>query len=610
MSNNYDIFLSYRHKPLDEEVTRRVFNALESYRLPKALKERGCQDIERVFRDTEELAVREILTETIDEALRSTNCLVVVCSTDTPDSPWVDREVAMFIRMGRAEHIYPLLISGDPERSFPPSLKLVPDVMDRLMDVRGPDNDPKKIMARVETALPTVIAAIAGCDDDDLVREHTLRRNRRFAAGIAAALCTMAVIVGVSAGLMKTASAYRDTARLREQASMRILNELTYSLPDHLTNVPGAYSRIESILRRNTEDLNAIARLSENREAAEFEAAANYEKLASAERVLGAYDEALSSENDAIAIFEELAKAGYEGSPQALASAYNNRGGILSAAGRYDEAAYWYEQIDSTYEATNGARMTFDNIALRLSPRYSAYRKAGRNSDALTIADSISAAIDSALVWQKKNDANELAVIYQTHEKELALEESEAKATVYRILAVVAFLICLFVAYMFWWAAQNNKVLFEKNRRLLAEMEQREREQKQAIEQLKAEPEELLTANQKLFRSICALMNEQKPFTDENLNRDSLAQLLGTNPKYIDQAINECSNGDTTRDFINRYRVQHIATLLKATDDSIGLIGEMSGIASRATLSRLFRDYYGMTPSEYRQAARAELKQN
>ncbi|MBP5344895.1 MAG: helix-turn-helix domain-containing protein [Bacteroidales bacterium] len=289
---------------------------------------------------------------------------------------------------------------------------------------------------------------------------------------------------------------------------------------------------------------------------------------------------------------------------------YKEAAKYLMDAGRYDEAAYWYEQIDSTYEATNGARMTFDNIALRLSPRYSAYRKAGRNSDALTIADSISAAIDSALVWQKKNDASELAVIYQTHEKELALEESEAKATVYRILAVVAFLICLFVAYMFWWAAQYNKVLFEKNRRLLAEMEQREREQKQAIEQLKAEPEELLTANQKLFRSICVLMNEQKPFTDENLNRDSLAQLLGTNPKYIDQAINECSNGDTTRDFINRYRVQHIATLLKATDDSIGLIGEMSGIASRATLSRLFRDYYGMTPSEYRQAARAELKQN
>ena len=106
MSNNYDIFLSYRHKPLDEEVTRRVFNALESYRLPKALKERGCQDIERVFRDTEELAVREILTETIDEALRSTNCLVVVCSTDTPGSAGsISRLRATRRRMTRASRL-------------------------------------------------------------------------------------------------------------------------------------------------------------------------------------------------------------------------------------------------------------------------------------------------------------------------------------------------------------------------------------------------------------------------------------------------------------------------------------------------------------------------
>ena len=341
---NYDVFLSYRHKPLDETITKRVFNMLESYRLPKKLHDKGCPDIQRVFRDTEELAVREILTETIDEALLSTNCLVVVCSTDTPSSEWVDREVNMFIRMGRAEHIYPLLISGDPERSFPPSLKLVPDVMNRLMDVRSKDDDPAAIMARAETALLKVVADIAGCDDDELLREHVLRRNRRFAARTLTAVGVLAAIVGVSLGLMHMASNYRDTARVREEASMRILNELTYSLPDHLTNVPGAYSRIEHILRRNTEDLNAIARLSENREAAEFEAAANFEKLAAAERVLGAYEESMASEDEAIGIFTELSDAKYENSGRALASAYNNRGSILSAAGWYEEASADYEK--------------------------------------------------------------------------------------------------------------------------------------------------------------------------------------------------------------------------------------------------------------------------
>ena len=341
---NYDVFLSYRHRPLDNIITKAVFNALESYRLPAPLRKRGCPDIDRVFRDAEELSVSKILTETIDDALRSSNCLIVICSTDAPLSPWVDREVSMFIHMGRAEHIYPLLINGDPERSFPPSLKLLPDLKERVMDVRAEGEDPKKIMARAETALLKVIADVAGCEEEELLREHTLRRNRRFARRSALAAATMAAVIGVSVGLMHLASSYRDTARLREAASMRLLNELTYSLPDHLTNVPGAYSKIAGILRRNTEDLNAIVRLSDNREAAEYEVAANYEKLASAGSVLGAYEDALADEETAIGIFAALSAENYAGSAEALASAYNNRGSLLNVAGRYAEAAADYDR--------------------------------------------------------------------------------------------------------------------------------------------------------------------------------------------------------------------------------------------------------------------------
>jgi AraC-like DNA-binding protein len=138
----------------------------------------------------------------------------------------------------------------------------------------------------------------------------------------------------------------------------------------------------------------------------------------------------------------------------------------------------------------------------------------------------------------------------------------------------------------------------------LAEIEQREREQQQAIEQLQAEPEETLTAGQQLFRRICTLMTEQQPYTDENLNRDMLAQLLGTNAKYVVQAIHECSHGETVTDFITRYRLERVARLLKTTDDAIAIIGEMSGIPSRATLARLFRNEYGMTCTEFREVAR------
>ena len=276
----------------------------------------------------------------------------------------------------------------------------------------------------------------------------------------------------------------------------------------------------------------------------------------------------------------------------------------LMDAGRYDEAAYWYEQMDSSYVATDGAQMTFENIASRLSPRYSAYRKAGRNGEAIVIADSINAAIDSALVWQKKNDASELSIIYQTHEKELALEESEAKTAIYRILAVTTFLVCGFLVYLFWRAVQNNKVLFEKNRRLVVEKEQREREEQQVVELLKSEPEGQLTPNQQLFRRICELMDSpERIYTDTDLDRLRLAQLLGTNEHYITDAISACANGKSVSGFLNDYRLRYASHLLTTTDNSATLIAELSGF-SRSSFFRVFSDAYGMSPSDYRKVAK------
>ena len=282
---------------------------------------------------------------------------------------------------------------------------------------------------------------------------------------------------------------------------------------------------------------------------------------------------------------------------------YTTAAKYLMTAGRYDEAAYWYEQIDSTYLATDGAKMTFDNIATRLSPRYMAYRKAGRNADALVFADSVSAAIDSALIWQKKNEAAELAVIYQTHEKELELNDAKSETRIHRVLLVAALLLILLIGYLFWRTHQYNKTLLEKNRRLVAEIEQREREEQQAIEQLKAEPEASLTAEQQLFRRICDLMDgPDHIYTDTDLDRNRLAQLLGTNEHYVTDAITTCTNGKNLNGFLNEFRLRYAAHLLATTKDSVALIAELSGF-SRSSFFRIFSDAYGMSPSDYRKVA-------
>ena len=150
---------------------------------------------------------------------------------------------------------------------------------------------------------------------------------------------------------MIRAQNYRKEAEKREAASMQILNELTYGLPDRLSNVPGSYSRIRDILYSNTEDINKILRLTRNKEAGEYEAAVNYEKLATAENVLGMHNEALDSENTAISLFETLAGSGYEKAESGTASGYNNRAIILNSAGRYEEAGADYDKAISLQQA-------------------------------------------------------------------------------------------------------------------------------------------------------------------------------------------------------------------------------------------------------------------
>lgn len=344
MDYQYDIFLSYRHRPLDSIITQKTFHMVESYRLPKALRSQG-HDIRRAFRDTEELSVSRILTNTIDRALHSTNCLLLVCSTDTPSSEWVDREVAMFIELGRAKKIYPLLISGDPETSFPPSLKKIPDIMERVMDVRCEGNDAKKIAAKEENALLKILADATGVGYRELQREHGLRKLRRFIAKSIASVAVFLTVGGISLGLMHQAQTYRDRAQAAEKASMSILQELTYGLPDRLTSVPGAYSKISGVLQENAEQINRILMLSTDKTSAEYEVAANYEKLATAMTVLGGYREASDYQRKAAALYETLCSI--DGNSAPLASARNNLGKVLSSAGQYDAAAEEFERAIS-----------------------------------------------------------------------------------------------------------------------------------------------------------------------------------------------------------------------------------------------------------------------
>lgn len=275
----------------------------------------------------------------------------------------------------------------------------------------------------------------------------------------------------------------------------------------------------------------------------------------------------------------------------------------LMDAGRYAEAADMYARLDTTPYAIDSARITFDVINERIASRYIANMKAGRTQEALSLGAYICDVLDSALVRQKRSDMAELTVIYQTHEKELALNKAQAETQLHRILLAAALIVILLIGWLLSRTYRYNKVLTEKNSQLYKQIQHQEQAEAEERERQQAQPADTLSQNQRLYNHLCELMKDPKVYTDAEANHETLARLVGSNRTYVYEALHECA-GMTPADFINQYRIRHAALLLTTTDDPVGLIIEQSGITNRSTFSRLFGEHYSMSPTEFRKASK------
>ena len=205
----YDAFISYRHAPMDTEVSKLIHRRLESIRVPGSVrKTSGKRRIERVFRDQEELTVSSSLSDEILSALDQSEYLIVICSPRTPESDWVANEISYFIKVHGREHILPVIIEGEPKDSFPKPLlfeeRREVDVHGETYvyeaiaepfaaDYRAPDARARK--RRIKQDILRLAAPILGCRYDDLKQRHRDRKNRRIAIG-ATAFAVLAVLFG------------------------------------------------------------------------------------------------------------------------------------------------------------------------------------------------------------------------------------------------------------------------------------------------------------------------------------------------------------------------------------------------------------------------------
>ncbi|MDR0829769.1 MAG: helix-turn-helix domain-containing protein, partial [Prevotellaceae bacterium] len=170
----------------------------------------------------------------------------------------------------------------------------------------------------------------------------------------------------------------------------------------------------------------------------------------------------------------------------------------------------------------------------------------------------------------------------------------------YLIFALIG---CILLAIALGIWIYLHRQIARKNRSLYLQIQELLQKEKEAEKLLLEVPEEELSRTMQLFKNLSELMQQEKPFTDPDLNRKKLADRLSTNESYLADAIREAT-GETFSNYVSNLRLQYTLQLMTEQPDlTFDAVAIDSGHGSYSAFLRLFTKKYGITPSEYRKLA-------
>ena len=118
----------------------------------------------------------------------------------------------------------------------------------------------------------------------------------------------------------------------------------------------------------------------------------------------------------------------------------------LIAAHRWSEAADNFQVMDAQL-ASYDFKLSMETIHASLIPKYLANVGANRTDTAIAVGTRLCHALDSALIWQKQDDAAELATLYETQQKDIELMNQRNSLSDQRLLTVFITLVLVIIGF-------------------------------------------------------------------------------------------------------------------------------------------------------------------
>ena len=203
MAQQYDFFAFISYNSHDTAWGKRLQRKLEGYRMPATLcSEHGWErkPIKPVF-----FAPTDIqpggLTAELQERLKASRHLIVICSPYSAQSEWVGKEIAFFHSLGRTENIHFFIIDGVPHSGNPAT-----ECFNPIVDTLGlPEILGANIHEKIyrwpwlnrERAYVQLITKLLGVEFDSIWQRHRRLLRQKIAAWIVGIVAVIAALVGV-----------------------------------------------------------------------------------------------------------------------------------------------------------------------------------------------------------------------------------------------------------------------------------------------------------------------------------------------------------------------------------------------------------------------------
>ena len=300
----------------------------------------------------------------------------------------------------------------------------------------------------------------------------------------------------------------------------------------------------------------------------------------------------------------------------------------LVEAHRYAEAADNYSQLDRFIKEW-GYEYDLETIGNNLLPKLRSNYHAGRQDSALHVAMQIAEVYDSALVQQKQRDAAEMATIYDVQGKERQIVEQRAGKRLFTAISIAVAIIALLAGILAVYFFRQQRIIRKKNRVIIRQIKEsltpnpspKERGVYSSFAEKSSENSSDNSAENSgentdskgnhsplLGRGaggeasyLQDVIIRERLYLNAQFDRQAAIDYFHLSKERIGAAFSQGSEFPTIADFINHCRLEYAKELLAVSPDmTVDDIASASGFGTRRTFSRLFKERYSITPTEYR----------